>query len=130
MQFNTYSANGYEDDTLPPQGEYKEAGESDLQYLPSTATCLVAVTTYADCRDHIIETANLKDDKIKLLLNARSNDGDAFTSLIMHFMIDRYKISDREEALKWLGIVRRPLSPLMDADQIEYIDEHERTVMS
>ena len=112
-------------------GDYgKEAGASELQFLTSPATFLVAVTTWNDCRDHLITTATLPDEKVKLLLEARSCDDDAFTSVVLHFDTEQYLVSDRQEALAWLGIKKRPLSRIMDADQIEYVDEHELTVMS
>lgn len=131
MQFNQYTdINDRERETHNGRGDYKEASDDELQYLASPATTLVVVTTYHDCRDHEIVTASLPDSKINLLLSARSNDDDAFTSVVLHFDTDRYTVSDRQRALSWLGIVPRPTSRIMDADQIEYVDEHERTVMS
>ena len=132
MQFNYASySNGEERTVVNRHYEaFKEAGDSELQFLTSTATFLVAVTTHADDRDISIATATLRDEKVELLLNARSNDSDIFTCVILHFDTEQYKISDRQEALKWLGIVPRPMSRIMDADLLEYIDEHERTVMS
>ena len=131
MQFNQYTyLDDLERDTLNGLGDFKEAGDDELQYLASPVTTLVVVTTYNDCRDHVIQTASLKDCKINVLLEARSNDDDAFTSVVLHFDTEQYTISDRQKALSWLGIAKRPLSRIMDADQIEYIDEHELTVMS
>ena len=130
MQFNQYTYNNMERETHNGIGDFKEAGDDELQYLASPATTLVVVTTYHDCRDHVIQTASLSDSKVNLLLSARSNDDDAFTSVVLHFDTDRYTVSDRQRALSWLGIVPRPTSRIMDADQIEYVDEHERTVMS
>lgn len=131
MQFNQYTYyDNLERVTLNVLGDYKEASDDELQYLASPATTLVAVTTYNDCRDHVIQTASLSDSKINLLLSARSNDDDAFTSVVLHFDTEQYTVSDRQRALSWLGIVPRPTSRIMDADQIEYVDEHERTVMS
>lgn len=130
MQFNQYTYNGMERATYNGAGDYKEALTNELQYLASPVTTLVAVTTYGDCRDHVIQTASLKDDKINLLLSAVSNTDDAFTSVVLHFDTEQYTISDRQSALSWLGIAVRPTSRIMDADLVEYIDEHELTVMS
>ena len=77
MQFNSYTYNEMARESYNGHGEFKEAGDAEFQYLPSTATTLVVVTTYADCRDHVIATATLSDDKINLLLNAQSNDDEA-----------------------------------------------------
>lgn len=130
MQFNQYTYNGMERATYNGAGDYKEASDDELQYLASPVTTLFAVTTYADCRDHVIQTASLKDSKIQLLLTVQSNDDDAFTSVVFHFDTEQYTISDRQKALSWLGIAKRPLSRIMDADFVEYVDEHELTVMS
>lgn len=130
MQFNQYTYNGMERATFNGSDDYKEALTNELQYLASPVTTLVAVTTYSDCRDHVIQTASLKDDKINLLLSAVSNTDDAFTSVVLHFDTEQYTISDRQSALSWLGIAVRPTSRIMDADLVEYIDEHELTVMS
>ena len=130
MQFNQYTYNGMVRATYNGAGDYKEASDDELQYLASPVTTLFAVTTYADCRDHVIQTASLKDSKIQLLLTVQSNDDDAFTSVVFHFDTEQYTISDRQKALSWLGIAKRPLSRIMDADFVEYVDEHELTVMS
>lgn len=125
MQFNQYTYNDMERATFNGAGDYKEASDGELQYLASPVTTIVAVTTYSDCRDHVIQTASLKDSKIQLLLGVQSNDDDAFTSVVFHFDTEQYTISDRQKALSWLGIAKRPPSRIMDADQIEYVDEHE-----
>jgi hypothetical protein len=130
MQFNHDTYNSMERTTYNGTGDYREASDDELQYLASPVTTLVAVTTYNDSRDHVIQTASLRDCKINVLLEARSNDDDAFTSVVLHFDTEQYTISDRKRALSWLGIVARPTSRITDADQIEYIDEHELTVMS
>lgn len=129
MQFNNYQDGHSERCTLNGDGDYTEALTNELQYLSSPSTTLVAVTTYSDCRDHVIQTASLKDDKINVLLNVVSNSDDAFTSVILHFDTEQYTISDRQAALSWLGIAVRPSSRIMDADQIEYVDEHDLAVM-
>lgn len=129
MQFNNYQRGHSKRLTLNGEVEYTEAKTNELQYLASPSTTLVAVTTFSIERDHIIQTATLKDDKIKLLLNVVSNSDEAFTSVILHFDTEQYTISDRQAALSWLGIAVRPPSPIMDADQNEYIDENELAVM-
>jgi hypothetical protein len=130
MQFNHYTYNDMARTTYNGAGDYKEASDDELQYLASPVTTIVAVTTYADSRDHVIQTASLRDSKIQLLLTVQSNDDDAFTSVVFHFDTEQYTISDRQKALSWLGIAKRPLSRIMDADLVEYVDEHELTVMS
>lgn len=130
MQFNSYTYNEMARESYNGHGEFKEAGDAEFQYLPSTATTLVVVTTYADCRDHVIATATLSDDKINLLLNAQSNDDEVFTSVVLHFYTEQFLVNDRQKALAWLGVVRRSVSRLVDADMVEYIDEHERITTS
>lgn len=136
MQFNNHAEHDsqFERYTTTMAGNvFPIAGEGEYQYLPSPATTLIAVTTYGDNRDHFIDSATLSDDKIRLLLNARSNDMDAFTSVVLHFDTETYVVNDRAEALSWLGILPRPNrepARIVDADQNEYVDESDRMVMS
>jgi len=134
ITFNTFMRDDreFERYTLNLEGkQFPPAGEGELQYLASPATTLIVVQTYGDNRDHHIDSATLADEKVQLLLNARSNDYDCHTSVIMHFDTERYSIDHRQEALSWLGITPRPPrkpSRIVDADQNEYIDAAELTV--
>lgn len=132
--FNTFMRDDreFERYTLNLEGkQFPTAGHDELQYLASPATTLIVVQTYNDNRDHHIDSATLPDEKVQLLLNARSNDHDCHTSVIMHFDTERYSIDSRREALSWLGIAPRPPrepARMVDADQNEYIDAAELTV--
>lgn len=131
MQFNHHTYNDMERETFSARhGDIPEATESELQYLNSTATTLVVVTTWSDMRDHMIVISNMPDDKRQDLLNALSNTDDAFTSVVMYMDGKHYLISDRKTALEWLGLTTRAPARIRDVDMVEYIDAHELTVMS
>lgn len=93
--------------------------------LPSPAVTLIAVTTFPDDLEHVVEVAVDRGDKIRMLMSTPSIDAIGNASMLMVFPDgETYRIGDRETALSWFGFYPRVGSPDMcDADGIEWFEE-------
>ena len=104
---------------------FAEAHDNELQYLASPSTTLCAVTVWLhEPNTHMVDVATLRDDKIRLLLNAVSSSIDVVTTVVLHIDLETYTVSDRQLALSWLGLhPRKRNASLLDADEVEYTND-------
>jgi malonyl CoA-acyl carrier protein transacylase len=104
---------------------FAEAHDSELQYLASPSSTLCSITVWLnEPNTHMVDVATLRDDKIRLLLNAVSSSVDIVTTVVLHIDLETYAVSDRQLALSWLGLhPRKRNASLLDADEVEYTND-------
>lgn len=101
------------------------ATEDQYSSIQSHAVMLIAITTFRDDSEHVVEIGVDRGDKIRMLMSTPSADVIGNASMLMVFADgETYRIGDRETGLSWFGFYPRVGSPDMcDADGIEWFEE-------